>query len=82
MPTTNEARTLQTKWPSPLAGYENNSPLSDDKNEDGKSYVNPPREGLSDAYETFTAPLDNGTRGALYVTVIRVVQACEQALTL
>ena len=34
-----------------------------EKNEDGKSYVNPSNDRLSDAYESFVAPIDNGRRG-------------------
>jgi DOPA 4,5-dioxygenase len=54
-------------YPSPLAGYENAPPLPDKIAEDGKSYVNPAREDgkLSDSYERFTEPLDNGRRGGL-----------------
>ena len=66
---------FQATWPSPLAGYENAPALPDEKNEDGKSYVNPPREGLSDSYEKFTAPLNNGTRGGLYVIILETVNA-------
>jgi hypothetical protein len=51
--------------PSPLAGYENATPLPDEKAADGKSYKNPQTGILSDAYEKFTAPLDNGIRGGL-----------------
>jgi hypothetical protein len=52
-------------YPSPLTGYENAPPLSDEKAADGKSYVNPPAERLSDAYEKFIDPLDRSERGAL-----------------
>ncbi|KAK8078825.1 DOPA-like domain-containing protein [Apiospora phragmitis] len=50
---------------SPLAGYANAPPLPDERNEDGKSYKNPPREGRSEAYDRFVEPLDNGRRGGL-----------------
>ncbi|KAF6814213.1 DOPA-dioxygenase [Colletotrichum plurivorum] len=50
-------------WPSPREGFENAPPLLDEMNEDGKSFRNTPREGLSSAYETFPTPLDNGRRG-------------------
>ncbi|KAK7959264.1 DOPA 4-5-dioxygenase [Apiospora aurea] len=50
-------------YPSPLAGYTNAPPLPDERNEDGKSYKNPPREGRSEAYDRFVEPLDNGRRG-------------------
>ncbi|MBE3044471.1 hypothetical protein IMZ48_18260 [Candidatus Bathyarchaeota archaeon] len=52
-------------YPSPLEGIENVEPLSEERNADGKSLVNPQREGLSPAYERFTDPLDNGRRGGL-----------------
>ncbi|GKT44098.1 putative protein 21 [Colletotrichum spaethianum] len=55
-------------YASPREGYEDAPPLPDDLNEDGKSFKNPPREGLSKAYEAFPAPLDNGRRGGLFVT--------------
>jgi DOPA 4,5-dioxygenase len=60
-----EPRVFQSTWRSPLKGYENEPPLSNEKSEDGKSYVNQPREGLSDAYEKFVNPIDNGRRGGL-----------------
>jgi DOPA 4,5-dioxygenase len=53
------------KYPSPLTGFENAPPLSTNTNEDGKSLVNPKREGLSDAYENFTLPLRTDRRGGL-----------------
>jgi hypothetical protein len=52
-------------YPSPLAGYENAPPLSDERAADGKSFVNPQTGILSKSYERFTDPLDNGRRGAL-----------------
>lgn len=54
-------------YPSPLAGFEDAPPLPEEKSEDGKSLVNPPRAdgGLSTAYERFADPLDNGRRGGL-----------------
>ncbi|RTE70864.1 putative 21.2 kDa protein [Fusarium euwallaceae] len=50
-------------YPSPLTGYENAPPLPEEKAEDGKSYVNPPAEKRSEAYDKFIAPLDQGIRG-------------------
>lgn len=68
-------------YPSPLAGYENATPLpkfvvhvpcnfiftdrtyDSAKAEDGKSFVNPPAEKKSEAYDQFVAPIDNGRRG-------------------
>ena len=52
-------------YPSPLVGYENATPLPDEKAEDGKSYKNPQTGVLSKSYERFVEPLDNGIRGAL-----------------
>jgi len=52
-------------YPSPLAGYENSPPLTDEKAADGKSYVNPQTGILSKSYEKFTEPLDSGIRGGL-----------------
>jgi len=34
-----------------------------EKAEDGKSYVNPPAEKKSEAYNSFVAPITNGIRG-------------------
>ena len=53
------------EYPSPLAGYEDAPPLSDEKAEDGKSYKNPQTGVLSPAYERFVDPLDLGRRGGL-----------------
>lgn len=59
---------MSYSYPSPLKGFENAEPLSEEKNADGKSLVNPPRDdGLSKAYEAFTDPLDTGRRGGLCV---------------
>lgn len=33
------------------------------KDVDGKSYVNPPAEGKSEAYTSFVSPITNGKRG-------------------
>ena len=50
-------------YESPLKGYEHEAPLSDDLNEDGKSFKNPPRDGLSKAYEEFRSGITSGKRG-------------------
>ena len=50
-------------YPSPLKGYEESKPLTEDLNEDGKSFKNPPSDGLSKAYEEFTSGITNGRRG-------------------
>jgi hypothetical protein len=52
-------------YPSPLTGYENAAPLSDERAEDGKSFKNAQTGVLSSAYEKFPEPLDNGVRGGL-----------------
>lgn len=56
-------------YPSPLAVYagkeEELEPLSEEKNEDGKSLVNPVSHTQSDSYGKFSYPLDNGIRGGL-----------------
>ena len=54
-------------YPSPLAGFENAPPLSDEIAEDGKSYKNAQTGQLSESYKEFSAPLDNGRRGGLLV---------------
>lgn len=58
---------MSHKYLSPLEGIENVEPLSEERNADGKSLVNPPRDGLSKAYEAFTDPLDKSQRGGLCV---------------
>lgn len=55
-----------TRWP--LEGYEDAPPLSEERNADGKSLVNPAREGLSEAYREFPEPLRRDQRGGLYVS--------------
>ena len=40
-----------------------------EKSEDGKSYVNPPSEAPSTAYEAFVEPIDNGRRGGFDVHI-------------
>lgn len=55
------------KYPSPLKGYEGLEPLSDERNEDGKSYKNTQTGKLSASYERFTDGLDNGIQGAFDV---------------
>ncbi len=50
---------------SPLAGYEDQQPLGDERNEDGKSLKNPDTGVLSPAYSEFIDPLDRSRRGGL-----------------
>ncbi|KAF5137064.1 putative 21 protein [Metarhizium anisopliae] len=52
-------------YASPLAGFEDAPPLSTDINDDGKSLVNPPRDGLSEAYRSFAWPLKTDRRGVV-----------------
>ncbi|KAG8426739.1 hypothetical protein J3459_007872 [Metarhizium acridum] len=67
------------KYPSPLAGFEDAPPLPADTNEDGKSLVNPPRDGLSEAYRSFTRPLKTDRRGGFDIHVYYLQQNPEQA---
>lgn len=57
------------KYASPLAGFEDAPPLPTDTNDDGKSLVNPPRDGLSEAYRSFAWPLKTDRRGGLCVGI-------------
>jgi DOPA 4,5-dioxygenase len=56
-------------YPSPLEGYENLTPLPDEKAADGKSYVNPPAKDPSAAYSSFSSPISNDRRGGFDVHV-------------
>ncbi|KAI1102862.1 DOPA-like domain-containing protein [Jackrogersella minutella] len=56
-------------YPSPLKGYENAPPLSEEKNEDGKSFKNPVTGTLSKAYSEFPDPLEKGRRGGFDVHI-------------
>ncbi|KUJ20341.1 uncharacterized protein LY89DRAFT_441296 [Mollisia scopiformis] len=56
-------------YESPLKGYENASPLPDEKAADGKSYLNHQTGVLSKSYERFTDPLDNGIRGGFDIHI-------------
>ncbi|PIA95910.1 hypothetical protein CB0940_10596 [Cercospora beticola] len=57
-------------YPDPLEGYENREPLSDDRNPDGKSLLNPtPTTKRSPAYTTFPPPLSNTTRGGFDIHI-------------
>lgn len=57
------------EYPSPLKGYEGLEPLSDERNEDGRSFKNVQTGKLSKSYELFTGGLDNGKRGGFDVHV-------------
>lgn len=69
-----------SSYPSPLTGYEGKAPLSDEKNEDGKSLKNEPA-ALSGAYDAFIDPLDRGRRGGLYVTTLLPIVLSSACLT-
>lgn len=56
-------------YTSPLEGYQGLEPLSDERAEDGKSYVNPPAEKKSEAYTQFTSPITNGKRGGFDIHI-------------
>ncbi|KAI6351279.1 hypothetical protein MCOR25_010032 [Pyricularia grisea] len=58
-----------SSYPSPLKGFENLPPLSEEKNEDGKSIKNEQTGVLSKAYEEFVDPLDRGRRGGFDVHI-------------
>ncbi|PQE30588.1 DOPA 4,5-dioxygenase protein [Rutstroemia sp. NJR-2017a WRK4] len=66
-------------YPSPLAGYENAEPLSNEISSDGKSFVNPPTGVKSKSYERFCEPLDNGRRGAFDIHIYHYPKNTEQA---
>lgn len=63
-------------YSSPLEGVDQTTPLSEERREDGKSFKNPPRDGLSKAYDEFPDPLDRGVRGGLSVETLS--QACRR----
>ena len=56
-------------YPSPLEGYEGLPPLSDELNEDGKSFKNPETGVLSESYQKFTCGVTNGRRGGFDVHI-------------
>ncbi|KAJ5930463.1 hypothetical protein N7466_005956 [Penicillium verhagenii] len=56
-------------YSSPLEGYENLEPLSDERNEDGKSLKNPQTGVLSKAYEEFPDPVSKGRRGGFDIHI-------------
>ncbi|KAK2757320.1 hypothetical protein FQN54_004834 [Arachnomyces sp. PD_36] len=66
-------------YPSPLEGYENAEPLTNEKNEDGKSIKNPQHGVLSKAYERFPAPLINGEKGGFDVHIYHFQNNPDQA---
>ncbi|OLN95976.1 putative 21.2 kDa protein [Colletotrichum chlorophyti] len=65
-------------YPSPLEEFENAPELPQELALDGKSFKNPPREGLSKSYEEFTDPLDKGRRGGFDVHVYHFQNNPEQ----
>jgi len=62
------AKVFKAKYPSPLSGYEDREPLSQDKSSD-KSLVNPQSGILSQAYDRFPPPLNNALRGGFDVHI-------------
>ncbi|KAF2005865.1 hypothetical protein P154DRAFT_518117 [Amniculicola lignicola CBS 123094] len=56
-------------YTSPLEGFRGLPALPDEKAADGKSYVNPPAEQKSEAYNSFVAPITNGRRGGFDVHI-------------
>ncbi|RMZ80951.1 hypothetical protein DV738_g2369, partial [Chaetothyriales sp. CBS 135597] len=64
----------------PLKGYENAGPLPDELQEDGKSFVNPPRPdgGLSKAYTEFTSGITNGRRAGFDIHIYYYQNNAEQ----
>ncbi|KAJ5639559.1 uncharacterized protein N7484_007421 [Penicillium longicatenatum] len=56
-------------YPSPLEGYGDLEPLTDERNEDGKSLKNPETGILSKAYEEFPDPVSKGRRGGFDVHI-------------
>ncbi|KAL3471282.1 hypothetical protein BJX99DRAFT_250541 [Aspergillus californicus] len=56
-------------YPSPLEGYEHSEPLSEERNDDGKSLRNPQHGILSKAYEEFPDPLAKDRRGGFDIHI-------------
>ncbi|KAF7185549.1 putative 21.2 kDa protein, partial [Pseudocercospora fuligena] len=57
------------EYPSPLEGWENHEPLSDERNEDGKSLKNPTPTTQSPAYNAFPSPITNDIRGGFDIHI-------------
>lgn len=66
------------QYPSPLEGYEGLPPLSDELNEDGKSYKNPQTGILSEAYHNFTSGVTNSIRGGFDIHIYYHINSQEQ----
>ncbi|MCJ1393859.1 hypothetical protein MMC18_006735 [Xylographa bjoerkii] len=68
-------------YPSPLEGYEDQPPISDEMSKDGNAYcyVNKQTGVLSQAYETFTHPITNGPRGGFDVHIYHFQRNPEQS---
>ncbi|CZT14353.1 uncharacterized protein RCC_00330 [Ramularia collo-cygni] len=56
------------EYTSPLDGWQGD-PLSNERNPDGKSLVNPAATKLSAAYESFTDPIRNDERGGFDIHI-------------
>ncbi|KAJ6024922.1 hypothetical protein N7540_005719 [Penicillium herquei] len=67
-------------YPSPLEGYENLEPLSEERNEDGKSFKNPQHGVLSGAYSEFPDPISKGRRGGFDVHIYHYQSNPEQVV--
>ncbi|KXT18789.1 hypothetical protein AC579_8256 [Pseudocercospora musae] len=57
------------EYPSPLEGWENHEPLTNERNEDGKSLKTPSPTTQSPAYSQFTSPITNDIRGGFDVHI-------------
>ncbi|KAJ5909945.1 hypothetical protein N7504_004588 [Penicillium tannophilum] len=66
-------------YPSPLEGYGDLEPLTDERNEDGKSLKNPETGVLSKAYEEFPDPVSKGRRGGFDVHIYHFQANPDQA---
>ncbi|EAS35018.3 DOPA 4,5-dioxygenase [Coccidioides immitis RS] len=67
------------QYPSPLEGCDMLPALPNDRNEDGKSFRNPPTGVLSGAYDRFPDPLTDGRRGGFDVHIYHYQNNPEQA---
>ncbi|KAI9775325.1 MAG: hypothetical protein M1839_001309 [Geoglossum umbratile] len=60
--------TAPTDYPNPLEGYEHLPALSDERNPDGKSLLNPARPAPSPSYTAFPSPITSGFDVHVYFT--------------
>ncbi|KAJ9248864.1 hypothetical protein DTO207G8_7066 [Paecilomyces variotii] len=66
-------------YPWPLEGYEGLEPLSEERNEDGKSLKNPQHGVLSKAYQEFPDPLCKDRRGGFDIHIYHFQNNPDQA---